>query len=573
MKELEWISDAREDMEPVFQRMKQDEELYLLKPYQMMMLPPYDQTAMPEVANVTLNDPLAFAQKAISVLGNATMQTVVEGEHMTDKQTTTVETFLDDSLYSLDERLVGRGWQALKSWVDEQICLRGRVMARCCIGMDQDGELLLDITPIDATNFVAEYESEDMAWGAAWFKRKKRQIESEFEIEFGGKEGEVIQFFDKDRELVFVDGKLIREQQNPYGYVPYVEAICPAGTSMTSELAAQHKGESIFWPNRNLWQEKNRVASIMQTLNVMSLFGTMQYESTRGEAATKPAESPFGHRKVIPVEKGGGYKPLQVGDIKNSTRMFYAILDAALQRGSLSAVDYGTLQFPLSAVAITKLSAQRDDILLPRVQAQAMFYQALSRMMIDQTKELEATVRVGVVGAQHEYSKNDLDGDYQISYRFYTHTKEQQIADLQIAGHAANFVSRDTIRREILNLQDPDGEEVKFQSEQAEMGDEVLFLYRRAVSLIEDEKYIDAYILAKRIVMALRMRKMQEAAIQQQAEQAQQPEGQRRNGDQQGKAPAEELMPLTGGGGGGRRPAPQLPEEPREDREVQNGEV
>jgi len=562
MDDYKLIEDKKAEMANVFGRMQADEDLYFLTPYQMMQLPPNHYKPMPDVVNVTLNDPLLFANKAISILGGASMQTVVEGRDMTDKATTKVEEFLEDIYYMIDERLGKRGIIGLDGYINEQICIRGRIAARACIRLDEKGNIVPDVLPVDTISFVYDTDDNGLTWAAATFRRSKSQIEKEYGKQIGSEYGEVTDLWKQDTNIVFVDREVVKEQENPYGKPPFVLSICPAGSQLST--AEEHQGESILWMNRGLWSEKNRTASILQTLNVMSLFNSLQYESSKGEAASKPAESPFGPRKVNPVEPGRGYKPMPINDIKNATRLFYAVLDASLQKGSLSVIDYGTLTFPLSAVAITRLSASRDDIFLPRLQAKAVFYQALSQMIIDECKGLGKSMKIGQPGNQNTYSKSDLNGDYTIKYRFYTQTKEQDIADLSIANAAQGFLSSDTIRREVLKLKDPDGEEAKFLSEQAEKTDEVLFLYRRASKLIEDGEPLQAYILAKRIVTTLKQRQQMSAMAEQRATQ--------NTPQETGRSAAQQLLPLFAGGGGGapRARSAQIPSEPNETTEVES---
>ena len=550
------IEDKKQEMSSIFSRMDKDENLYFLVPYKMMQLPPNDGKEMPDTANITLNDPLLFANKAIAIMGGATMQTVVEGRDMSDKQTTKIEEFLDDFFYMLDEWLVKRSILGLDSFINEQICIRGRIVARTCIRVDKAGNLIPDVLPLDAKSFVYDIDDKGLIWGAPTFSRSKAQIEREYGKRISSEFGEVVDFWDAEKNVVFVDREIIKEQANPYGYPPFVLAICPIGSMFNTVNAKEHEGESILWANRNLWQEKNRTATILQTLNIATLFGGLQYESSKGEAASKPEESPYGVRKVHPVEKGGGYKPMPISDIRSATRLFYSILEASLQKGSLSVIDYGTLTFPLSAIAITRLTGQRDDIFLPRIQAKATFYQILSRMVINQCIALKKSFELGQLGSRNTYRANDLKGDYTIKYRFFTLSKEQDIADLSIANAAQGFLSGDTIRREVLKLKNPDGEKTKFLSEQAEKADEVLFLYRRASELIEDEKPLEAYILGKRIVTLLRQRQMQDKLT----EAKEKPDQATRKG----------LLPLLGAGGGGQGGGGQgrVPPEPTEETEV-----
>jgi len=324
--------------------------------------------------------------------------------------------------------------------------------------------------------------------------------------------GEVVDFWDPEKNVVFIDKQVVREQPNPYKCPPFVESIIPFGSMFSTESAKEHQGESIFWASRNLWNEKNRIATILATMTIEALRGAMQLENKDGMGAPKPKESPYGAEKVLPVEMGGGYRPMPINDIKNATSLLYSIIEGDLQKTGFTALDYGSLTFPLAAITVTRLTVARNDIMLPRVQAKAVFYQALSRMMIDQCLMWNQALKLGQPGNQNTYTVNDLKGDYKISYRFLNIAKEQTVADLSIANSAQGYLSGDTIRRDVLKLKDPDGEKVKFESEQAERVDEVLFLYRRASSLLEGKKVtlknqVEAYILAQRIVTILNQRK------------------------------------------------------------------
>ncbi|HUS04499.1 MAG TPA: hypothetical protein VMY79_03135 [Dehalococcoidia bacterium] len=545
------VKGKREEMKPIFDRMDTDEKLYFLEPYRMKKLPPKQGADMEGVANITLPDPQLVATKAIALLGGLDMQKIVEGRDITDKQTTKIEEFLDDIFYVVDEHLVKKGSLGLDGFTDEQDCMRGRIVARSCMRLDKEGNLIPDVLPIDARCFVSENDGSDMVWGAAWFMQSQAQLEREFnkpgdkEVKVGSGKAEVVDFWDLEKNVAFVDGRKTREQPNPYDHVNFVQSIVPFGSMFSTEDALKHQGESIFWASRDLWPEKNMIATILATLTIEALRGGMQLESKDGREAKKPEESPYGTEKVQPVDMGGGYKAMPINDIKNATRLLYSIIETDLQRSGFTALDYGSLTFPLSAIAVTKLTIARNDFMLPRIQAKAIFRQALSRMIINQCIMWNQTLKLGQPGKQNPYSPGDLTGDYQINYRFLNISKEQTIADVSIANAAQGYLSGDTIRRDVLKLQDPDGEKVKFDSEQAERVDEVLFLYRRASSLLEGKKVtlknqVEAYILAQRIVTILVQRKAMGALspIEKKEEAQPEPEG-------------KDLLPLFAGGGGG----------------------
>ena len=569
--EYKVVEDKRKEMKPIFDRNDEDEKLYFLDPYKMKKLPPQQAKDMDGVANITLPDPQLYINKAIALLGGLDMQRTVKGRDMTDKQTTKVEEFLDDIYYIIDERLVKRGLLGLDGFTNEQDCVRGRIPARACIRISKEGNFIPDVLPLDARCFACDFaydedkDEVDMVWGAPWFMRSKAQIEREYGEEhgkgIGSKPVEVVDVWNSKKNIVFIDKKIVREQENTYGYPPFVQSIVPFGSMFSTEGAAKHQGESLLWPSRELWKEKNAIATILKTLTIEALRGGLQLESEEGMKRAKPKESPYGAEKVNPVEKGGGYKPMPINDIKNATRLLYSIIETGLQRAGFTALDYGSLTFPLSAIAVTKLTIARNDIMLPRIQAKAVFRQSLSRMIINQCIQLNKTFKLGQPGNQNSYSKGDLKGDYQINYHFFAESKEQTAADLAIANAAQDILSPDTIRRDVLKLKDPDGEEAKWKSAQAMRIDEVLFLFDSAYSLVDKDKptekeQMEATILMERAELIMNQRRKMGELSELEGQRTPQPET-----EQKGK----ELLPLFAGGGGQGRPRSSGPEEIEEE--------
>lgn len=553
-KEYKLVTDKLEEMKPLFDRMDEDEDLYLLEPYEMYKLAPNDKKKEKDVANVTLNDPLLYAKKAIAIVGSYERTAVIEGRNLSDRQTTKLEDFVQrDMFYMVDEFLQKRGIPSLDAFINEQACVRGGIPARCCIQLNGE-ELIPDIVPVDRRWFPYDVSDTGLAWAAPITKRAKSQIEREYpdaNIPLKITGNEVVDFWDSERELIFVEKHVVKEQPNPYGYVPFVHAIAPIGCMLTSDDALEHEGESIFWPNRDLWKEKNETTTILKTLSRKALKGGLEIQRSPNSPDWNkpPGDSPFQEDVVIQTETGGGFKQLPVNDIRSATRLLYSILETCLQRGELTPLDYGTLTFPLSSVAIMNLMAARNDIFAPVLSMIASFYQSLSRMIINQCRSF-GKIKIGRPGGYNTYNASDFEGEFTINYHFSLLTKEGSAADAALARTLKGVVSDDYIRRNIFKVQNPDGMKFEIESEEAERVDEVLFLYRRAASLIkmsnektEPEKtqmQIEASILADRIETILRQRRAmgQLSPI----------EGKRE------EPKAEEMIPLFGGGGGGAKP-------------------
>jgi hypothetical protein len=95
-----------------------------------------------------------------------------------------------------------------------------------------------------------------------------------------------------------------------------------------------------------------------------------------------------------------------------------------------------------------------------------------------------------------------------------------------------------------LKLKDPDGEKVKWESAQAEKVDEVLFLFRRAYSLVDkgkptEQEQMEARILVERAKTILKQRRTMGQLSELEGQKTPQPE-------EKGK----ELLPLMASGQG-----------------------
>ena len=569
--EYKLVKDKRAEMGSLFDRMDVDEALYFMQPYKMLQLD--GNKEMEDVANTTMNDALLYVQKAIAILGGATRQTIVEGKGLSDTKTSTIERFLTDIFYMVDENLPKTKIPGLDAFLNEQLGVRGRIAGRVCVRIDPERGLIPDVLPLDTRCYTDETDGNDMVWAAPWFRKSQAQLMREFnkpgdqEIKVGSGKAEVVDFWDLEKNVAFVDGKVVREQPNPYGYVPFVCVVCPVGSTLGTDNAAKHQGESLLWANRDLWAIKNEAATILRTLNVNSLFRALQYESSHGEDMLKPDKSPYKPKTVHGVEKGGGYKPIPIEDIKSATRLFYSVLESSIQRGSLSAIDYGTLTFPLSNIAITQLTGSRNDIFAPRVNTKAWFLQAFSRMLIKQCVQLDETLELGKEGSKNTYTKADLEGDYTIEYTFSVKSKEQGIADLQEATAARGIMPDDYILREIMKVDNPTELLIQLRAERAERIDEVLFLFNSGKSLLEERKGQKPDIADKIGAKILRNR-IRTILIQRQAMGQLSPiEGKVR--EETGGKKADEAAALLTAGGGGAKGSPKE-EESTETKEVVN---
>jgi len=559
--ELKEIEQRKTEFQPLYDRHDTDLDLYWNKAYEMKMIT--DETKpVPRIVNITLNDAILFAFRCIGILQSASPQTIVESkERVRDSY---IERMLDDYYITIDENMGNRALIGMYPFHVEQSCVRGSLAAQILNRKGKDGKPVKDVRPLDTRYFWYDMGMDGMNWGSYLTRQSRTYILEKLGKDIGvEKDALVYDVYSRKRHLAWVgqgqNAEQVRDEEHPYasenngeGYVPIIYKRVPSGSMLADPLNVAHEGESIFALNRLLYPEMNRMATVLHNLTMASFFGARQYASDAGEG--KEVEAiPFGLGVVVSIEKGGGYTLIPVNDIRNATRLEYAMIEGRLQRGSLPNVDYGNLSFPLSGAAIYRLTESRDQIFVPRLQCFAMFYQAMSRMVIKQIIQMGLPVELGEEGGRTTYEPAKLKGEYRLQYKYFSESREQKLAEITEAQSMRGVIPDRAIRIEILKRRHPEEDEDGLRDEQSERDDIRIRLYRRVHSLItraeqatgEEAKRYDteAKLTLKSLLRILKESTMQDEMALGAGQQPKQLE--------RGKPPVSLLG--EGGGGGGRQ--------------------
>lgn len=528
------------DFRDLHGRMDADKKLYLLDPYKLV---DFAGKEIPKVVSSTLNDPGTFAHRSIAILQSADPQVVVESDSLKANEESPVEEFIPALEYESDTVLANRVKGAAFPFFCEQSCVRGWLVGMNLLRI-RNNKLIPDRRPLDSRCVKYDVDIDGLIWGCYESNRSKARILSEYKHDISPSDNElVLDIYSRTHNQVWIGETIVKDREHPYrfngkGYVPMVVQPMPTGSMLQDTDMLMHQGESIFALDRGLYPKMNEMASILENLTMASFFAAKQYESDKGEEAEPSDAVPWGLGVVISVEKGGGYRLIPVSDIRNATRLLYAIYENRIQRGSLPNIDYGNLTFPLSGAAIARLTESKDMIFVPRLQGLAMFYQQWDRMAIKQYIEIGRNLRMGEEGHRKIFPVAGLKGEYTIQRRYFPKQPEQDIANISIYNAAGDAMSKHTKRRTILNLRDPDGEEDLLRAEFAEELNPVIKLRRQVHSLINREEYLDAELTLQSIEDLQRQRAMGGAITQL-------PQG--------AKQEPKSLMPLLEEGGGGTR--------------------
>ncbi len=227
----------------------------------------------------------------------------------------------------------------------------------------------------------------------------------------------------------------------------------------------------------------------------MSIRPPTQYESDKGIRGILPDESPYALDSIVAIDKGTkGYLAMPRADMIAASRYIFAHIEQMLQRATLSPLDFGNLTFPLSGVTVARLTDEKATIFVPRVDTISVYYQLGISLLLDQ---FTGSIDLGTIGRKTTYNRSDFDGDYEIKFTWKTLDPIQNIANYSLAETAKQFVSRDKIKRDIIQIDNVAEDDNQMKAEEAYEESPILRKISQVRALIATGKNKDAELMAK----------------------------------------------------------------------------
>ena len=479
---LDKIKAKEKSLAALYTRMDLDRDIVYLNKYQ---LKDSKGKAIPNTISVTMNDPAVFASAIVATLMTSNWQTIVQSKNKKFK-TSKIEQFLGDVEADANARLVDKGEPTLFEWICSHICVRSYIGCRFLYLYDDNGELYPDYMPVDMRYTPYDYGTTGLAWVAPKFYMTAAEIAARYpdaDYDDSGDSIEVIDAWDREKNELYIAGKLIYSNPHSIGYPPFAISRPATGFMLRDKDYMKHEAESIFQLNRDLYDEWNRVVSIGQTVNQKLI--QPAYQKTTADLSGESASYPDGIGKVTEHLPNEPYELLQTKDINQAHQESYNTFSSGLQRGGINNIDLGNVGQSVSAVWITEQAEIRSKLLEPRLKCLANFRSSLSRMAIDQYVKGEYKTDLGSSGMKTNYSVSDL-GDpktYTVSYNLRSKSKKMEIANLAMAQGARGILPEKVIITDILDADDPEGIIEQLDYEKAEASDPVLFFFRKAFSI------------------------------------------------------------------------------------------
>ncbi|KKM06700.1 hypothetical protein LCGC14_1741390, partial [marine sediment metagenome] len=306
----------------------------------------------------------------------------------------------------------------------------------------------------------------------------------------------VLDVWDDKVNQVWIDGALVREQKNPYGFCPVVLQVVYLGYGrmLLDQNWQLRDGESIFFMVRSIEPEINRLVSILQTLNMQELKAALQWQNPDGSPQDLPPEEYPQMGDILSTGKGQ-MSVIHMGEAREAARMLYNIVEKARQEGSFTDIDIGNVRQPFSAVALVTIGESKDLVYLPRLAAKELLNVDTAEMVIRQAMQIGGAIELGTPGHKKSFATSKLSGEYDIQYKYFTKSPKIDIARMSLADAAAQWYPREFIYEKVLQVEDPDGLMDQWYSEQAELLSPNVRMFRtirRLLKRAEETNDVDA---------------------------------------------------------------------------------
>jgi hypothetical protein len=514
-KRIDAMSERNDRMDDTAKLLQWDDT-----PYELVK--PDGTTKLTDAISVTPNLPKVFAHGIIADLLGGKWQTKIEG-NISGRQAHFIEQFLDDAFAQIDEELLEEtDIPSLYDWLCNHVCVRYAIGARFTSQIE-NGEYKIKCVPNDMrwTPFVRG------KWVAPITFRLKDDLEQELEeLEKKSgkgfqkisleKENEVRDYWDEEKNELWVNKQKVLTQPNTWGELPFVIVIPSTGFMLRDKGYLKHIGEDILFKNAGLYKELARSISLEQTSGYAGLYPGYEYEvdNLDGTPAVPPPKID-GTKKVA---KGERHLPVPRGDINRAGRTARADIQNMIDNGApLSPRQYNT---PPSAVLLAGETELINRLENTRKRALGLFYSKSARLIIRQLiNSGETELRIGKQGKRSRYSAAKLGdpNDYTISYQLLVKSRRQELANLAEFAAVYDKLPLEWTLPNILMADDPDGIINDIELRKAKSLNPAISLmemairYAREASDTEDEndaalKREQSKIMTHEYVMAMRQR-------------------------------------------------------------------
>lgn len=486
----EAIAEQEDAQSELRTRMEGDFDLWALAKYE-----PEDPAGNKQKGyqSYTSSAPRNFFDKVLDGLNQALLSIQIQlPEDASEKERRAAsigELFLFGALNAIDRKRAKMGLTPLRQSIGHFICLRGWYAVRTLVYLPKGGkDTAFNVASWDPLHVTGENGGSEPLWAAFKHTATKTQIQGEYGKDIKGKDAEVIDFTDKERNSVIIEGAWAKKPTaHNLGHVPVlmgpVGSMPPIQRSSGETSTLKYHGDSVYASSSGLYAPFNKHVSRLMDIHERAVVGSLTIHSKDGKKSLD--KDPYQSYTEILLAEGETIESLPLPLLPPSTAAILGIISQDLQQSTLPfPLAYGGTQQGLSGRALGILSDATRSVFSPRTEAMARVYRWLCEELLSQyaQKGIKASEFTGFKDKgdkkqgeffQVKVKPTDINPGWFLNVRVEPQMPRDEEAAIMNALAATSkrgpddipLVSKQTARENILQLRDPDAEEDKVLEE------------------------------------------------------------------------------------------------------------
>lgn len=469
------ISDRDSDLDTLKSRMESDMGLYTLAAYQ----------AEKGYESYTSSAPRNFFDKVMDGLNSAELTLQIKlPEDASEKERRAAsvgELYLFGGLCEVDRTFRQRGEPSFREQLAFHCNLRGWVAVRGLVYPQKD-KTVFDVLVWDIIHTTWESGFNGLLWAANKRKLTRSQVYSEYGIEVKGKDAELVDWWDEERNAIIIEGEFAKSPQaHNLGHVPvFIGAVgsMPTLQTRTFDSTIQYRGDPVWSAARGLYEPFNKITSRTMDIYERSVAGSLVHKSRMGDKAIDG--DPYRTYQEIKIAEDESIMPLETPKAPPETAILHAIISTDIQQSTLPyPLAYGGTRQAMSGAALGILQESTRSVYNPRTGLIEQAYTWLCEEFLRQYVERGAQV-VQLKGFKPDgkffavkVKPKEIDPEWYIMVRCQPRLPRDRQGEIMMALAATSkrapddiaLISKQTAREDILQLRDPDAEEDKVLEE------------------------------------------------------------------------------------------------------------
>jgi len=472
------IKTREEDFSSLWERMESDRDMVQKSTFRAREFGDKNAAIIPKTYHVDLRLPGKDYSKFMSkLLGLVMKYTVLTEDAKFDNGN--LINWINDADFVVNKRMRKAGKDSYRARHTAFACLAGWFVEQNNWRLDDKGLLIPDTRTIWPRYISWDTDVDGLTWACPLYYRTPKDVLSEYPDaavnENDSKLIEVRDSWDREENVVYINDVAQEGVPNLHGYVPFVIIPAPWGPIFDGDEALASQGESIFFPQRSLYDEANFNASISKTMAREGMDPPIQ--SAGNVPEDKPGAGDMIGNQTEPLQ------PIPRADMTNAQRNYSGLISGTLQQNSFSMTSSGSVTSPMSGDAIDSLNRGGEEVLNSRKTLLQDGFAMSAQMRLDQYIALGEPLKMGKQG--HTYKPEDLVGEFDIECRMFDGSPQGYAQRGQAAGMLFGTMPKRWIRQEIIMADDPDNVDDEVDSEKGEDVDPIDGMYDRVLGNIK----------------------------------------------------------------------------------------